>query len=533
MGILTALFQKPAEQRTYPPQWLVDWWDASPVTSGVKVSETTAFKYVAFYSAVDFISRGLGQLPLKLYKRVSDDERQEATSHRQYQMAHTRPNPEQTAFIFRSTMQSWCLRWGNAYAEIQRKNGLPEALWHLRSDRVTARRNKVGKIVYDVFSDAGVVDRTLSAENMLHIRTMGDGMVGYSPVRLFRESIGLGLATEKHGAAFFGNNASPGGLLEHPARLSDKALANLKASWKGVHGGPENAFKPAILQEGMTWKQTAIPNEDAEFLKTRTFQIGDVARMFHVPPHKLSELARATFSNIEHQAIECVQDCYDPWLVNWEQECDFKLLRPVEQKKYYHEFTTAALLRGDTKSRFTAYGQAIKDGWMTRNEVRKKENMNPLEGLDEPLVPMNMAGASEEPPAEEPPEEPSKETDESKALKIHRALLWDRCGHIVRKEVAAMQKIARTGGNGDVEHFYSEHRNHVFRVLQPAVSSIRMSLRSQYSIPELLAFAQQHAQSGRDYFLANGSPDRYEQDRPSEMADQLLEDLRNANPDTE
>jgi hypothetical protein len=197
-------------------------------------------------------------------------------------------------------------------------------------------------------------------------------------IRLAAESIGLGKAAEIYGASLFGQGARPGGILEHPAQLSDQARENLRSSFEGLHKGPANANRMAILEEGMTWRQVAIPPEDAQFLQTREFQVIEIARWFNVPPHFLRDLSRATFSNIEHQGIEFVIYSLRPWLVRWEQEVNRKLLSPAERKGYFAEFLVDALLRGDIATRYESYATARNNGWLSADEIRSMENQNPL-----------------------------------------------------------------------------------------------------------------------------------------------------------
>jgi len=542
MGLFAALFDKPKEQRSGPPEWLARWMGGEPSASGVTVSDGTALKYTAFYSAIDAISRSVGQVPLFLYRRVSEKERQKAGGHPLYRLLHTRPNGEQTAFIFRQTMQSWCLRWGNAYAEVERNGaGRPTALWHLRSDRMGVRRNDAGQLVYDKYNDLGRVEKTFGASDVLHIRTMGDGMIGYSPIQLFRETVGLGLAAEKTSAALIGNGIRASGVFSHPGKLGPQAVENLDRSIREKHGGPANRGKVMILEEGMKWTQLTIPPEDAQFLETRQFGITEIARIFHIPPHKLADLTRATFSNIVEQSLEYLGDCLNPWLVNWEQELDFKLLLPAEENEYYAEFNVDGLLRADTKSRNTAHRMAIQDGWKTRNEVRREENLNPIDGLDEPLVPQNMGPASQlEDKPEEPPPVVQDEDDRAEVVAAFKALLLDACEQVVRKETNALRTAWKRPESFPkaVSRFLEHHDTHICRVLGPVLGACAAALGADLAgVPEqVAALARNHiaemqddlnSDSRRAGWLASGRGS-IEATCPALWADTILEDLIHA-----
>jgi len=559
MSLIRGLCGK-SEQRVYPPSWLANALGYGKTGSGIDVSETTALKYTAFFAAVDHISRSVAQLPLMVYERVSDDERRKATNHPIYDLLHTRPNVEQTAYVWRHTQQAWMLTWGNAYAEIERtRAGHPVALHTIPPNRMSVGRDKAKRLVYQQADEKGrAVSPPLSAADVIHIHGLGDGMIGYSPVRLFRESIGLALAAEKYGAAFFGNSARPGGAIKHPTILSDKALARLRASWAGEHQGAENAHKIGILEEGMEWVPMTVPPEDAQLLSSRQFQVLDIARIFHLPPHKLADLSRATFSNIEHQAIEFVQDCLGPWLVAWEQELDYKLFSPAERGRYYCEFLIDGLLRGDIGSRYAAYAIARNNGWMSADDVRRKENMNPLpDGQGKVyLVPANMIpadqlgkGPAEPAPAPEPepkpePEPPDDEDGERMAriCDAQKALLLCLCQRIVRKEVAAMRKAIRRPETFQIaaDRFFADHAEYVCEVLAAATRACAAALDSSVGAAEYIAeFARQHAERARGslWLVAESHIEavleRRETEMPAEMAERILGDLRNAAADAE
>lgn len=381
-----------------PDKWLIDWFSGGgKATSGVTVNETTALNATAVFSAVDILSRTLASLPLPVYRRLQGGGKERASDHPLYSILHDLPNPEMTSFELRQALMGHLALWGNAFAEIERDNaGRVIGLWPLRPDRMTVMRDEQGLLyVYRIGTTGQEV--ALRQRNVMHIRGLSsDGIIGYSPIRLAREAIGLALATEEFGARFFGNGSRPGGVLQHPGKLSEEAARRLKKSWEEMHQGLTQAHRVAILEEGMTWQQIGIPPEDAQFIATRRFQVEEIARIFHVPPHMLADLERSTFSNIEHQGIEFVVHTMRPWLVCWEQVIKRDLFLPRERDTYFAEFLVDGLLRGDIESRYKAYAVGRQNGWLSADDIRELENMNPLpDGQGKVyLVPLNMVPAN-------------------------------------------------------------------------------------------------------------------------------------------
>jgi len=374
---------------------LIDLFGAQPVASGVAVNEYTALNISAVWSAVTQISGTIASLPLPLYKRIPGGGKERDVDHPTYKLLMSTPNDEMTAMIFRETLQQHVLLWGNGYAEIIRDNSdRPTELYLLSPDMVEPYRDPGSKqIRYRVTQDDGK-QVVLEAHRVFHVPGLGfDGIKGYSVIRKARESLGLALATERFGSSFFGNGAWPGIVAQHPGKLSEEAHKRLKNSLNDtLRGG--GAHSLIVTEEGIKIEKAGIPPEDAQFLETRKFQISEIARWFNIPPHKLRDLDRATYSNIEQQEIEWVVDLR-LWLVRWEQECNRKLIRPLEQKRQFYEHLVEGLLRGDIASRFNAYAIAKNWGWMSTDDIRERENMNPLpNGAGKIyLVPQNMVPA--------------------------------------------------------------------------------------------------------------------------------------------
>ncbi len=427
-----------------PEQWLVDWFSGGgKAASGVTVNETTALNATAVFSAVDILARTLASLPLPVYRRLQPRGKERAPDHPLYELLHDLPNPEMTSFDLRQALMGHLALWGNCFCEVERdRGGRVKALWPLRPDRMQVKRDGQG-LLYLYRVDDGT-QAGLRQGQVMHLRGLSsDGLIGYSPIRMAREAIGLALATEQFGAAFFGNGSRPGGVLQHPQTISNEASERLKKSWEEMHRGLTQAHRVAILEEGMTWQQVGIPPEDAQFLETRKFQVSEIARMFHVPPHMLADLDRSTNNNIEHQSIEFVVHTMRPWLVCWEQGIYRDLLSLQERRQYFAEFLVDGLLRGDYKSRQEGYAVGRQNGWLSANDIRELENMNPLPGDqgDTYLVPLNMVPADQ---AREVQQEPQPAPAARMAARLT----------LRRIEAAAVMKGARKRlGKGGLDEF--------------------------------------------------------------------------------
>jgi len=395
MGILTSLF----ETRQHPSV-SVGWERifsslGGTTPAGVEVTPYTGLNSAVVYACVRVLAESVASLPLLLYERQAEGGKLRAVGNPLYDLLRLEPNPEQTAFGYTELQMKFLTLWGNALAEIQiNGSGRPVALWPLRPDRVRMKRGRGGALLYEVMdSDGG--RSILRADQVLHIRGMGSGLWGDSPIRVQMNSIGLDMATEEFGGRFFSNGARPGVVLRHPGVLSDQAYQRLSDSWAARHEGLSNAHRTRILEEGMEVETIGVPPEEAQFLQTRQFQRSVIAGWYRVPPHMVGDLERATFSNIEHQSINFVVHSLRPWLIRIEQEMMRSLFSPAERKRFVVEHLVDGLLRGDTQTRYDAYGQAIQNGFMSRNEVRVRENLNPVDGGDELLIPLNMMPASQ------------------------------------------------------------------------------------------------------------------------------------------
>ena len=337
-------------------------------TSGKTVTERSAMQMTAVYSCVRILAEAIAGLPLHLYTYKEDGGKEKAIGHPLYLLLHDEPNPEMSSFVFRETLMTHLLLWGNAYAQIIR-NGKGEvvALYPLMPNRMTVDRDSSGQLFYSYQmnnSDAPTMKTgtvILKPSDVLHIPGLGfDGLVGYSPIAMAKNAIGLAIATEEYGAKFFANGATPGGLLEYPGTVKDPD--RVRESWNKGFSGSQNAGKVAILEEGMKYTPISIAPEQAQFLETRKFQINEIARIFRVPPHMVGDLEKSSFSNIEQQSLEFVKYTLDPWVVRWEQSLSRALFTPEEKKKYFFKFNVEGLLRGDYQSRMNGYATARQNG---------------------------------------------------------------------------------------------------------------------------------------------------------------------------
>jgi HK97 family phage portal protein len=538
-----------------PAYWLQKLMGGGPTKSGVPMDEQKALTLSAFWDGVNIISGAVGMLPFFVFQRDGDS-RHRAPAHPVNRIIHERANPYMDALTFRQTLQGHLLGWGNAYAEIERDGaGRPLNLWPLPPNIVTPTvegpddKPEQRRLVYKVI--LGGKPKTVLYENMFHLKGLSpDGLKGYSVVQVARESLGMAKATEDYGAVFFKNNATPPAVLEHPAKLSDTSEAHLRKSWEDTHKGVENQHKIAILEEGMKLHVLGLPPQDAQFLDSRQFSVVEVARWLNIPPHMLKSLERSTFNNIEQQAIEFIVWTLMPWLTRWQNETNVKLFGAVGRRKFFSEFVTAALLRGDIKSRYDAYRVAINSGWLNRNTVRGFENLNRVDGLDGYWQPVNVVSVGEDGQAQIPtstvvtmveaassgrlalPPQTSETRsfdDEAEADAKYRALFESTWRRIVTKEVNAVKRCIKKADQYDeearqhVEEFYSRHETHVIEVLEPVMKIFSVGR----DIVERIA--RQYIQDSRADMIAsleNGKPlellDEWTNGKAARMAEEMI-----------
>ena len=485
----------------------------------MNVTHDTALQFAAVYACVRYLSTAIGSLPWGIYYRRPGGGRDPHRSSPLWGLLRNRPNPEMSSQTFRETLEAWALTWGNGHAEIEQDAvGRPVALWPISPDRVEHKRAPDGSLIYEISNDRG--EKTyLPKERVFHIHGLGfDGVTGYSVIRMAARDIGSGLAADDFMNSFFGNNTVVGGVLEHPETLSQTAYDRLKKSWEERHGGPSEAWKPAILEEGMTWKSIGMPLQDAEFLASRKFTVTQIARWFGVPPHKIADLERSTYSNIEHQAIESVQDSILPWALRFEHEADYKLIGARNQGTFYTKMDLKGLLRGDMEARAGFYKTMREIGALSVNEIRELEDMNPIgpEG-DKHVMQIQyttLERIGEEPAASEDPAQ-AEETAFKQAARagIQRFFISSMQRVLSKERHRALDAAKRYKGDRQgfaewADDFFADHREYLCRAVHDPVVALAEITRKNvtgdmrsalWTITSL--YADRHIAETREYLF--------------------------------
>ena len=504
MGVLSSLFEQRLSTDSSAGWFSLGWGSRSK--SGVNVGVDGSMTSSAVWACVRVRAESVASLPLIVYRRTRQG-KERAVNHPLYSLLHDLPNPEITSYELRQTLMMHLDLWGNAYCEIVWDDaGQVRELWPLLPGRMTVER-KGEDLLYSYRLSNEEQPRPIPAWRILHVRGLsGNGVIGYSPVRVHMEAVGLALATQEYGARLFGNGARPGGVLTHPGRLSPEAVGRLRESWASAHEGLSNSHRVRILEEGMKFEAVGMPPEEAQFLQTRKFQIQEVARIYRVPLHMVGDLERSTNNNIEHQGLEFLTHTLRPILVNFEQAISRDLLvTAAERRSYFAEHLVDALLRAGVHSRYAAYNTAIMAGFMSRNEVRERENLNTATGLDTYLVPLNMVESGNPSPTLPASREgavggkdETRQEARATAKEIGRErqrlarsqmpLIEDVAGRIVRREVADIRRAIKkylTNGQ-DVQgfllwlgEFYDEHAGFIGRQMRPALESLALLILRQ------------------------------------------------------
>ncbi len=380
----------------------------SESASGVGVNAVTASRYGAVFACVQARAESIGQLPMNLFQEKSERDKRHAKDHPLWTLLHSAPHEGCTAQEFWEYISACLDLRGNAYVFINRVNGKVFELVPLDPTWVTVRVTASRDIAYEVrVPDAGM--KLYLPADILHIKRMSlNGFTGASIVEQARDTIGLGMAMERHGAKFFKNGGAPGGVLKTDQMLTDEQFAQLEDSWADTHGGLDNAHRIAILEAGLSWQAVGMPLKDVQFLEGRKFSRSEICGLFRVPPHLIGDLDRATFSNIEQQGLDFITHGLTPALTRIEQRCNLQLLTPDERKTYFCKFNVKALARGDMAARAAFYNSMLQNGAMSPNDIRDVEDMNQREGGDIYLTPMNMVINDKTP---EPATKPVPPTD--------------------------------------------------------------------------------------------------------------------------
>lgn len=373
--------------------WPQDWHASSVGPSRpTDVTSSSALGVTAYYAGLRVLAESIASLPLITYRRLSPMGKERAPDHPAYRVLHDVANPEMTAYTWVETSVGHVVSWGNCFSEKQFDGrGRLVALWPLRPDRMAVNRDDAsGALVYDYRLPSGELVR-LPRSRVFHVHGLGfDGLVGYSPIEILRRTLALAQAAQEYGQRTFENDARPGVILSHPKTLSDKARANLETAWSRNHQGLTNAQRFGVLEEGITVTAIGVPPLEAQFIEARKFQTTEIARALRLPPHIIGDLDRATNNNIEQQSLELIKYSFGPWLARFESQIAKDL---IPEPEVFARFLVEGFLRGDTASRYAAYHTARGDGWLNADEIREREDMNPLpDGAGQIyLAPQNMA----------------------------------------------------------------------------------------------------------------------------------------------
>jgi HK97 family phage portal protein len=406
--VIFNVFRKSGETRALTSDQLSRMLQGGSSHSGVVVNPESAARFGAVFSCVKVRAESVGQLPLHLYEQ-RDTTKLKALSNPLYSLLHDAPNEATTTQEFWEWASASLDLNGNAYVFINRlPNGSIFELLQLDVRWVKVKRDAKRDIYYEVRiprgTDGGSEVVAYTSQNILHFKllSLDCGLTGASIIEQARETVGLGVALERHGSTFFKNGGNPGGILKTESLLDDESYKRIKDNWQEAHAGLDNAHRVAILEAGLTWQSVGMPLRDAQFLEGRKFQRSEIAGLFRIPPHMIGDLEHATFSNIEQQGLEFVIHGLMPMLTRIEQRLKLQLIDKKERQKFFAKFNVGGLVRGDMAARSSFYSSLVQNGALSPNEIRELEDLNPREGGDVYLTPMNMLINGK------PPADPSK-----------------------------------------------------------------------------------------------------------------------------
>jgi HK97 family phage portal protein len=463
---------------------------ARETAAGVDVDTESTLGVTAFWNGVTLIANALAMAPLRLYRRRRGGGADEAREDPRFRIVFRKPNQWQTAFGWRQMSQGHLLLRGNCYAQrVYRGSGVLGELVPLHPTRMRVLVGD-GELWYEYTRGDGT-RRVFRADEILHVRGLsGDGIVGYCPVTVMRESVGAIMATDRYSARFFRNNARPGGALQTAAVLGDKAFDRVKQQWEAAHAGVDNQHKVAILDSGLQWQSIGFSAEDSQLIGSRTFNVQEAARILNIPPHKLKEMSSATFSNIEHQAIEWVVDTLQPWAENWEQQLDADLLSEREQATMYFKYDLKALLRGDSAQRAAYMQTRFNMGSLSPNDIRALEDEDPIMGeggdryyVQQNLMPLDKVddilarkAAPPAPPPAVPPAGPGEDEAVAARLRAFAPALHDLAARMLHREITATQRAAKRGDwpafRVWVDEYYAEAAGTAAQQIVPLATSM-------------------------------------------------------------
>ena len=454
MGLFPSLI--PSRSRAPSPTddyWYLPWGAAKSTDAGVSVDEATALKYLTVFSCVSLIAGDVARLPLNLYRRRKDAGKDLVSDHKLYDLLHNRPNQETTSFNWRETAQAHLLLWGNHYSYCERdKTGAVIALWQLPNPGQVKPKRVGSEIVYEYHVDGET--RIRRRDEIFHVPGFGfNGLIGLSMIGLAREAIGMGLAAEKFGSRFFGSGTHPSGLLTMPPESQamepdeqKKYLAFINEQVTGL-GKSHNMM---LLPNGEKYQTLTMPLDDAQFLDTRDHQKIEICGMYHVPPHKIALHGQnSNYNNLEQENSSYVDSCLMHWLVRWESAISAQLLSEKERRSgLFFEFLVEGLLRGDSQARADFYNKIFQIGAITPNQIRAKENMNPIEGGDQAfvmlnMVPLDQAGEIDMAGGANDQDEPAEPEEDETDIRALKNFFRHKNGEVEKRSIMARDRIAR------------------------------------------------------------------------------------------
>lgn len=390
-------------------------------SSGLSISTSNALGVTTVFACARVLAEGVGSLPCKVYRGTAGGGRAIAADHPAYRLLARRPNDWQTALEFRETLVLHAALCGNGFAFVNRVRGEPAELIPMLPARVEVKhRDAFTAPTYTFMPEQGSAI-VLQADQVLHLRGPSwNAAMGLEVVQLAREAIGLAMVAETHGARTFANGGRIAGVLSSDTgNMGPEQIKQIRESWESTYGGSEGAGKTAILWGGLKWQPIAMEADKAQFLETRKFQVEEICRAFRVFPQMVGfNGGNATYASAEQFFLAHVVHSLMPWVRRFEEVCDRVLLTEAEADRgLFTKVSVQGLLRGDAKTRAAFYGAGIKDGWLTRNEARAFEELDPIEGLDLPLRPLNMGDGTtapaEDSPADPPADPPANSPDAS------------------------------------------------------------------------------------------------------------------------
>lgn len=508
MGVLSAIMERRASDvhPSSPSGWLLDLVGGGATKSGVRLNEWQVLNLSTVWCCASSIAIDIASMPFHVYRRIDATSREKDTSHPAWYLIEVEPNPEMDALSFWDTLQWRTLQWGNGLAEIERKkNGDPKYLWPMDPWRTDVERAANGQLVYR-YTPANGPTKMIPGEDVLHLKGMGNGLMGMNVIRYARESMGAAMAADDYSARFFGQSANAGGFIKHPKPLGPTAMKNLRESWEAQHKGVDNAHRVAILEEGAEFVRTTIPPDEAQLLMTRERSVSEICRWYRFPPHMAMDLSRATFSNIEQQDLSYVGYTLYGWVRRQEKEVLRKLVLPSERRKYFAERMIDSKIRTDLKARYEAHALAKQNGWLNADEIREMENRNPIPDGSGKMytVQVNMApsdqlgndAAAAPDPAADPTPDPAAtkktKTADGKKIKIRsaerivsaqRELLQATYARILRVEADKVRRAgAKPGFDAWRVEFYVRHLDVVKGELFPLAESIVECVRVAFEV---------------------------------------------------